>query len=160
MAYPPRARPATDLHRVRLAGSRIAEPRSNGGVLGESLPSDPEDPMTFLSIEPDRPERISSSWDPRAVLMPATRQARERLDARWFVTDAYARPTLASALARGAAQHPRTPIIFHSDLYPARVELAAIHARAHTVAANLHRMGIRAGDAVAVQLPNWAQTAV
>jgi acyl-CoA synthetase (AMP-forming)/AMP-acid ligase II len=116
--------------------------------------------MTFLSIEPDRPERISSSWDPRAVLMPATRQARERLDARWFVTDAYARPTLASALARGAAQHPRTPIIFHSDLYPARVELAAIHARAHTVAANLHRMGIRAGDAVAVQLPNWAQTAV
>jgi acyl-CoA synthetase (AMP-forming)/AMP-acid ligase II len=116
--------------------------------------------MTFLSIEPDRPERISSSWDPRAVLMPATRQARERLDARWFVTDAYARPTLASALARGAAQHPRTPIIFHSDLYPARVELAAIHARAHTVAANLHRMGIRAGDAVAVQLPNWPQTAV
>jgi acyl-CoA synthetase (AMP-forming)/AMP-acid ligase II len=115
--------------------------------------------MPFLSLEPSDQRRISAAWDPRAVLPDATRRAREQLDARWF-SDDQPRPTLAQTLAEGARLHAATPLIFHSDLYPAEVRLDELHARAQIVAGNLHRLGIEAGDAVAVQLPNWPQTAV
>jgi acyl-CoA synthetase (AMP-forming)/AMP-acid ligase II len=116
--------------------------------------------MAFLSIEPDQPSRISASWDPRASLPPELRLTRERLEARAHPGDPRRRPTLAEALAHGARVHGSTPIIFHSDLFPASLTLAEIHARARVAAANLQRLGVEAGDAVAVQLPNWPQTAV
>lgn len=116
--------------------------------------------MAFLPKEPDRQPRISASWDPRAVLTPELRQIREGLERIWHEGEASSRPTLADVLARGAAEHADTPIIFHSTTYPGRLTLSEIHARAQTVAANLHRLGIEQGDAVAVQLPNWPQTAI
>jgi acyl-CoA synthetase (AMP-forming)/AMP-acid ligase II len=116
--------------------------------------------MAFLPKEPDSRVRICASWDPRAVLTPELRRTREALEGTWHEGEACARPTLADVLADGARDHADTPIIFHSNLYPGRLTLSEIHARAQTVAANLHRLGIEQGDAVAVQLPNWPQTAI
>jgi acyl-CoA synthetase (AMP-forming)/AMP-acid ligase II len=116
--------------------------------------------MAFLPKEPDSRARIGASWDPRAVLTPELRRIREALERTWHEGEASSRPTLADVLADGAREHADTPIIFHSTIYPGRLTLSEIHARAQTVAANLHRLGIEQGDAVAVQLPNWPQTAI
>lgn len=116
--------------------------------------------MAFLPKEPYGRARICASWDPRAVLPPELRRIREALERSWHGGEASSRLTLADALAVGAREHADTPIIFHSTMYPGRLTLSEIHARAQTVAANLHRLGIEQGDAVAVQLPNWPQTAI
>ena len=116
--------------------------------------------MVFLPIEPEQPSRISALWDPRATLPAELRLVRERLEAGAHPGDPRTRPTLADMLGRGATQHSNTPVVFHSSVYPERLTISEIHARAAVAAANLHRLGIVAGDAVAVQLPNWPQTAV
>ncbi|MHB1536906.1 MAG: AMP-binding protein [Solirubrobacteraceae bacterium] len=55
-------------------------------------------------------------------------------------------------------------MIFHSDSrsdsLPDRATLAEIHAQALLAASALHGLGLREGDAIAVQLPNWRQSAV
>jgi acyl-CoA synthetase (AMP-forming)/AMP-acid ligase II len=116
--------------------------------------------MAFLSKKLDEPGRISASWDPRAVLAPDLRRRRLELEERWRATGGYAGVTLAQALAAGVRRHPQTPIIFQSEIHPETVTLAQIDERAQTVAAGLHALGVAAGDAIAVQLPNWPQTAV
>jgi len=62
-------------------------------------------------------------------------------------------------LASGAAAHSGCTITFASTERPASLTLAQIQADALRTAAALHRLGLRAGDVLAVQLPNWPETA-
>jgi acyl-CoA synthetase (AMP-forming)/AMP-acid ligase II len=118
--------------------------------------------MPFLSEEPGfpAPSRISREWDARSVLSPATREARAKLELRWRERRGRPAPTLAEALAEGATRHADTPMTFYSDSEPGRLTLGEVHARGLVLAAGLHRLGLSEGDAIAVQLPNWPQTAV
>jgi acyl-CoA synthetase (AMP-forming)/AMP-acid ligase II len=104
------------------------------------------------------------SWreerDPRAGMSPGVRAARAAFDARWRDAGHHRGVTLAEALAGGARTHGETPITFASAVRPAVQTVAAIQARAQVVAGALHGLGLREGDAIAVQLPNWPETAV
>lgn len=101
-----------------------------------------------------------SANDPRAGMSPAVRAARAALEERWRTEGLHRGITLGEALADGARSRGETPIVFSSTVRPDVLTVAAIHARAQVVAGSLHRLGLRAGDAVAVQLPNWPETAI
>jgi acyl-CoA synthetase (AMP-forming)/AMP-acid ligase II len=68
--------------------------------------------------------------------------------------------TLAAVLDDGARAHWATTLRFHSDARPSTVTLAEVQERARSVASGLHALGLRPGDAIAIQLPNWAELAV
>jgi len=65
--------------------------------------------------------------------------------------------TLAAVLTESAARFPGTGV--HYDGHPPTT-VGEIHRAAKTVAAGLHALGVRPGDAVAVQLPNRPETAI
>jgi cyclohexanecarboxylate-CoA ligase/acyl-CoA synthetase len=62
--------------------------------------------------------------------------------------------TLPDVLDRRAATDPDGPLIIDG---PAVVTNAQVRAGAYRVAAGLRSLGVRAGDRVAVQLPNWLE---
>jgi acyl-CoA synthetase (AMP-forming)/AMP-acid ligase II len=86
--------------------------------------------------------------------------ARRELQQRWYEEGFYGNQTLAEVLASGAQRHPTTLLTFESTQGRASVTLPEVLARAERFAAGLHRIGLRPGDVVAVQLPNRVETAV
>jgi len=98
--------------------------------------------------------------DPRAGMTAAVRAARAAFDARWRDEGRHRGVTLAQALAAGARDRGDTPLTFASAVRPATLTVAEVQARAHVVAGAFHGLGLREGDAIAVQLPNWPETAV
>lgn len=68
--------------------------------------------------------------------------------------------TLAAQILRGAAAYPSTSFVVASATRPAEVTLGQLVTDARRLAAALQRRGIRPGEVVAVQLPNWYEGAV
>jgi acyl-CoA synthetase (AMP-forming)/AMP-acid ligase II len=85
---------------------------------------------------------------------------RAALRRRWVGEGWYARDTLADALRAGVAAHPETTLHYVGVDHAARVTLAEVVARSEVVASGLHARGLRSGDVVAVQVPNWVEGAV
>nr|CRL72611.1 AMP-dependent synthetase and ligase [Mycolicibacterium malmesburyense] len=54
-------------------------------------------------------------------------------------------------------EHPHTAVRVHSDDHPDRFTVAELFDESTRLAAGLWRLGIRPGDIVAVQLPNWRE---
>ena len=98
--------------------------------------------------------------DPRSALPGAVRAARAAWEARWREQGLHRGITLAALLAEGAARHPETPITFFSRTRPAVYTLRELHEEGERAASALHALGLAAGDALAVQLPNWPETAI
>jgi acyl-CoA synthetase (AMP-forming)/AMP-acid ligase II len=98
--------------------------------------------------------------DARSALPMRVRAARARWEHRWRDEGRHRGVTLHRLLADGAGRHGEAPMTFHSATRPARLTLGEIHAEGERVASGLHRLGLGAGDALAVQLPNWPETAV
>jgi len=98
--------------------------------------------------------------DPRAALPGAVRAARAEWEARWREQGLHRGITLATLLAEGAARHGDTPITFFSRTRPAVYTLRELHEEGERAASALHALGLAAGDALAVQLPNWPETAI
>lgn len=69
-------------------------------------------------------------------------------------------PTLLSEVVRGAGEHDSVRVVFASADRPVATTLGSIVADAERVAGALQGMGVRRGDVVAVQLPNWYEGAV
>jgi len=63
--------------------------------------------------------------------------------------------TIWAAFAATAARLPTKPALVEDDV---RTSFATLAARAERVAGGLAALGLRAGDIVAVQLPNWTET--
>jgi len=64
-------------------------------------------------------------------------------------------------MRRAASEHPDSPVVFHrSPGGELATTVGDLHARALRVAAGLARLGVRPGDAVAIQVPNWPEGAV
>ena len=81
------------------------------------------------------------------------------LRSRWHEQGFYGSSTLSAAMREGAADHPDAEIIFHGDTRPARGTLEQLLADSLRLAAGLQRLGLRAGDVIAVQVPNWYEGA-
>jgi acyl-CoA synthetase (AMP-forming)/AMP-acid ligase II len=109
--------------------------------------------------EADAAPRIGRS-DPRALLPPAIRPLRAAIEAEWRRLGLHRGETLGEAVRAGAARFPGTKLVFHSEIRPATLTLAELLARAERVAGAWHRLGMREGDVIAIQMPNWAETAI
>lgn len=68
--------------------------------------------------------------------------------------------TLLAEIERGATDHGRVPVVFASAERPVSTTVGELVADAVRIAGALQGMGIRPGDVVAVQLPNWYEGAV
>ncbi len=91
---------------------------------------------------------------------PGLARDRLALAEHWRAEGLHTDATLPAELARAAREDPDLCIVLHSSEHPARIALAELHRDALAMAGAFARSGIRPGDIVAVQLPNWAQTAV
>lgn len=82
------------------------------------------------------------------------------LQRRWYDQGLYGTETLSTAMIHGAAEHPAALMIFHSDEHPAQATLDQMSTLSRRLASGLYRLGLRPGDVVAVQVPNWLEGAV
>lgn len=91
-------------------------------------------------------------WDLRDV--PS--ELRERYLAEGWWTD----DTFASFLAREISATPDLTFRVWSESHPYVGTIGDLYAQSLRMATSLHGLGIRAGDVVAYQVPNWAESVV
>lgn len=90
----------------------------------------------------------------------AIRRDRAILQARWKEEGYYRGTTLSQALAEGVRAFPDTPSFYYRNGAMIARSNAQLFDEGLRVAAGLHRLGARAGDVIAVQLPTWLETAI
>jgi acyl-CoA synthetase (AMP-forming)/AMP-acid ligase II len=73
----------------------------------------------------------------------------------WWTQD-----TLGDMVARGLQASPDTGFCVHSDVRPFTGTFRDVEIRARRLAAGLQQRGVRPGDVIAIQLPNWMEAAV
>ncbi|MGK8506439.1 AMP-binding protein [Nocardia asiatica] len=83
----------------------------------------------------------------------------EELSARYERAGWWRRETLGELLSRGLAAAPGTEFRVHSDVRPWSGTFADVERVARRLAAGLRARGVRPGDAIAFQLPNWMEAA-
>jgi acyl-CoA synthetase (AMP-forming)/AMP-acid ligase II len=77
---------------------------------------------------------------------------------RWYEEGLfYGHETVSQAMTRGAAAHGDSRVIFQSTTRPGQTTLAAMHEGTLAVASALYALGLRQGDVIAVQAPNWLE---
>jgi acyl-CoA synthetase (AMP-forming)/AMP-acid ligase II len=79
---------------------------------------------------------------------------------KWYRQGWYSTRTCIDAFRDGAARHGQSPVVFIAEQTETTSSVAEIHDQAVGVAAGLQRLGIRSGDAVAVQLTNRLECAI
>jgi cyclohexanecarboxylate-CoA ligase len=79
---------------------------------------------------------------------------------RWRDEGRWLDRTISDDVRRGVDARGDVPIVFHSDVRPSTTTLRELHDRAERVAAAFQQLGVRPGDTVALQLPNWAEGVV
>ena len=79
---------------------------------------------------------------------------------KWYREGWFSRRTCVDAFAARAAEHPRVPVTFVTGDMVATFSVGELSEGAVTLAAALQHLGVRSGDAVAVQLTNRAECAV
>lgn len=68
---------------------------------------------------------------------------------------------MAEDMQRAARERPDSPVIYHSSTRPAvTTTVARLYARGLRAASGLARLGVRPGDTVAIQVPNWPEGTV
>ena len=68
--------------------------------------------------------------------------------------------TLDQAFELACRQHPGGRLLIRSTERPLDATLGEIRAQGLKLARSLYAVGVRPGDVVAVQLPNWAEAAM
>jgi len=94
---------------------------------------------------------VLRDWRPRAT--SADLAARYRAQGYW--TD----ETLASVVDTALRTHPELTLRVWSDSRPFDGTVGQVHDLALRLAAGLRKLGVRPGDVVAFQLPNWMEAA-
>ena len=89
-------------------------------------------------------------WETRAV--PVELRERYLAEGRW--TD----DTFASFLEREIAAAPDLTFRAWSTVHPWSGTTGALYTQALRLATSLTRLGVRAGDVVCYQVPNWAES--
>lgn len=80
--------------------------------------------------------------------------ARRRLISEWYDQGFHSRETLPEALAAGREQFAGRGLVFYSQGRVRRHALESLHDQGLALAGGLHRLGIRPGDVVGIQVPN------
>jgi acyl-CoA synthetase (AMP-forming)/AMP-acid ligase II len=91
---------------------------------------------------------------------PTYAAARQALDERWRREGWFRGATVAASLAAGARTHADAPLVFGSRTRPATITVAEAHRQGRILASALRQRGMRPGDVLVMQLPNWAEWAV
>jgi acyl-coenzyme A synthetase/AMP-(fatty) acid ligase len=87
-------------------------------------------------------------------------QQQEMWQAQWYREGFFRDETLADLIRATARTHPDSYVALESDVRPGRMTLAEIWTESERAAGAMHRLGIGAGDVVAIQLPNWIEALV
>ena len=82
------------------------------------------------------------------------------LEAGWRTAGLWQELSLAEAMARAAAERPQAPLHFFGASGERVTTLAEIHGQGLKLAGSFHALGLRAGDVIAMQLPNGLENAV
>lgn len=88
------------------------------------------------------------------------RQDLTMLRERWYSQGHYSTRTMADALEDAGRRVPGTRFVFASDTGTETVTLTEVLSRAGHAAEGLRRLGVRAGDVVAIQVPNRVELVV
>jgi acyl-CoA synthetase (AMP-forming)/AMP-acid ligase II len=88
------------------------------------------------------------------------RKIPDELTKRYVAEGWWTQETLGDLVAGGLAAHPDTTFQVHSAVRPFAGTFGDVEHQARRLAAGLKSRGVQAGDAVAIQLPNWAEAAV
>lgn len=88
-----------------------------------------------------------------------TAEARRAIRHQWRTSGMHGSITLRDRIAEGLEASGDVPMIFHSDQRPATRTLAQLYRRGNEVARGLQQLGVRKGDVIAVQMPNWVEGA-
>lgn len=81
----------------------------------------------------------------------------EYLLQRWVQEGWYDGSTVGEAFKRGAQDRPEATFVIASEQRPDQITLADLDERSDRIASALAGLGVRHGDVVAVQLPNWLE---
>jgi acyl-CoA synthetase (AMP-forming)/AMP-acid ligase II len=92
---------------------------------------------------------MSDLYDPHGT--------RSALVRRWYDEGFYGDQTFPDAMAEGSRRFGGQRIVFYSEAGVRELTAEALYARARGLAGALHRLGVRAGDVVAIQVPNWVE---
>src|SRR5690606_18148486 len=76
---------------------------------------------------------------------------------QWYRDGYFRDDTLLDVIKRSAHNHPDAYLCLESDVRPGRITAAELLRESELLASALHASGIRAGDVVAIQLPNWVE---
>jgi acyl-CoA synthetase (AMP-forming)/AMP-acid ligase II len=79
---------------------------------------------------------------------------------QWYATGVYGQLTLAQAILATANAQPGLRVVFHGAAGGHTLPLAEIVDQASRAAAAFRRLGVRPGDAVAVQVPSCVEGVV
>jgi acyl-CoA synthetase (AMP-forming)/AMP-acid ligase II len=100
-------------------------------------------------------------FDPDSLFPdPEMARVRRALRERWRSEGLHDEATLPGVLAESARSDPDFQIVLHSHEHPGNLTLAGLRRDSLAMAGAFAAMGVGRGDVVAVQLPNWAETAV
>jgi acyl-CoA synthetase len=102
-----------------------------------------------VSVGPDRPDR---RWSVRPV--PPDLE-RAYVDGGWWTEE-----TLGAMVARQLARHPSSKVAIWSRSRGWQGSYAEVDAEARRLVTLLRDLGVRPGEAVAFQLPNWREAVV
>jgi acyl-CoA synthetase (AMP-forming)/AMP-acid ligase II len=75
----------------------------------------------------------------------------------WRALGVWRDKTLAQAMAETAAQCPDVPMVLHSGTTTTEYLMRDIHRQGLELASALYAIGLRTGDVIAVQTPNWLE---
>ena len=90
-------------------------------------------------------------------MLEPTRRTPEELRRRYLSEGFWTGDTLSEWLMRAVAAAPDATFVIHSDIRPARRTFAELLDEARRLHAALSARGLRPGDVVAYQLPNWSE---
>jgi len=84
--------------------------------------------------------------------------ARRSWHDEWEAQGLRIRGGLYEEILAGVARSPKSPLVFGSSSHPAKTTLGEIVAEGDRVAAGMHGLGLRAGDVLVFQMPNWRES--
>ncbi len=86
--------------------------------------------------------------------------ARSALVRKWHQLGFYGHQNLAGVMAAGAAAHASGKMTFFSEVGTVSATLEDLHKKSRHLAGALYAAGLRRGDTIAIQVPNWIEGAL
>lgn len=83
--------------------------------------------------------------------------SRASLTLQWYELGLYSNQTLPDAMAKGVQLNASKRLIFYSDSGTVAYTVEELYERSVQLAGAFYRLGLRPGDVVGIQVPNWVE---